>query len=53
MIAVVNYFFRPCRGSFVLVRVIPWLTPWATFYRRYAACILLRALVGNGFQTED
>jgi hypothetical protein len=41
MIAVTGFFCRPCRGSFALVRVIPWLTPWATFCRRYAASVLV------------
>jgi hypothetical protein len=41
MLVAVDHFCRPCRGSFVLVRLIPWLAPWATFYRHYAACMLL------------
>jgi hypothetical protein len=49
----VDYFCRPCRGWCILLRMFPWLTPWATFYRRYAAWILLRALISIGFQSDN
>ena len=42
----------PAGARFLFCFFFPWLAPWATFYRRYAACIRSLATPGASVSLE-